>query len=263
MRAALLAGNSPPGFLAALYYDSSLDRFVLMTRPSKDYSETTTCGLDHHGHSADGERRSHDLHVPRRGGFVLIHYLQYECEHHLLADGYQGNIDCETNPESRNGALSCLEKGIECSFWTRIARNATQSTQHLHGEAPAGAATESFPSGQGQLQGGQHPQSHHRGIGIAHRLDRSNGTHTGRAYKSVPQRATSTCQSAPTGVCATPTLGSATASTPSQATIAFEQPLTRPNVAVTSTHLISSCTFVTPYCIPTGKRLDCHTHTQD
>lgn len=181
-------GISPPGFLAALYYDSSLDRFVLMTRPSKDYSETTTFAV--WATSGTAQMVSDEAMIytsPDVTDTYSSTIYSTNASTTYSANGYQGNIECEINPESRNGAFSCLEKEDRVFFLDkdRQERNPeylniyTVKRLQVQPQSPSRAIKASYSEGSTRNRITVE-------AGIAHRFDRSNGTYTGRAYKFRP-----------------------------------------------------------------------------
>jgi hypothetical protein len=105
----ICSNNSPPaGFFISLYYDSVLKIFKIHNRPATDYgtgtkfSVFTTSGVA--SMVSEYARVFTDKNVPySRTIFTVNSTNQFPL--------YTGNIDCQTNPPSQNGALKCLEKG--------------------------------------------------------------------------------------------------------------------------------------------------------
>lgn len=181
-------GVAPPGFLAALYYDDSLDRFVLMTRPSKDYSTSTTFAIWTTTGSA--QMVSDDAMVYTSPNVEDVYSSTiYTTNASTTYVGYQGNIECELNSENENGALTCLEKEDRVFFLDKDRQENnpeylniyTVKKLHVQLQSPSQSVQDSFREG----------STRNRitvDTGITSRLDRSNGTYTGRAYKFRPPK---------------------------------------------------------------------------
>lgn len=97
-----------PGFIVPLYYDVSLTRFVLMTRPMGDYSSTTQFAI----WVTDGSTT-----YISNGTKVYTHPSElysktiYTVNSTAEFTDFTGDISCESSRINSNGALSCLEKG--------------------------------------------------------------------------------------------------------------------------------------------------------
>jgi hypothetical protein len=112
--------NAPnAGFYAALYFDPVVNRYRLMNRASKDYSPTTKFAVwttggyvqmvsDHANVYTRPEKEewySRTLYTNNGSSYSGIKHPDYS-----------GNLDCETHPESRDGAFTCLAKGDSVFF---------------------------------------------------------------------------------------------------------------------------------------------------
>ena len=94
-------GISPAGFLAVVYYDSVLDRFVLMTRPSKDYSEMTTFAIWTTAGTVQMVSDEAMVYTSPNYSDIYSNTLYTTnataTYHNSDSDFYQGNIECEVN----------------------------------------------------------------------------------------------------------------------------------------------------------------------
>jgi hypothetical protein len=96
-----------PGFYVPLYYDPSIDRFVLMTRPMEDYSRTTQFSI----WVTDG----YTTYISN-GTSIYTHPTEiysstvYSMNSSSAFPGFSGDISCEGSTVNANGATSCLEK---------------------------------------------------------------------------------------------------------------------------------------------------------
>lgn len=108
-RKVICSNDSPPaGFFISLYYDSVLKIFKIFNRPATDYgtgtkfSVFTTTGVA--SMVSEYARVFTDKNAPySRTIFTVNSNSDFPL--------YTGNIDCQTNSPSQNGALKCLEKG--------------------------------------------------------------------------------------------------------------------------------------------------------
>ena len=97
----------PPGFTVPLYYDPVDKRFKIMSRPGVDYSELTNFAV----FTTEGYTQlvSDDTAIRT---FPNTPYSQtiYTSNASSVYEGYEGNVDCETNPSNTNGVLQCVRK---------------------------------------------------------------------------------------------------------------------------------------------------------
>ncbi len=188
-------GIAPPGFLAVVYYDSALDRFVLMTRPSKDYSESTTFAI--WTTTGTVQMVSDEAMVYTSPNYTDIYSKTLYTTnatatyHSSDSDFYQGNVECEVNAENRHGAFTCLEKGDRVFFLDKVRPDNNPEYLNVYtidkiGVALGTVPTTTYPS---------HMESYYAGSvrnfitvdsGITSLFDRSNGTVSARAYKFSP-----------------------------------------------------------------------------
>lgn len=181
-------GVAPPGFLAALYFDDSLGRYVLMTRPSKDYSTSTTFAIWTTTGSAQMVSDEAMIYTSPNFEDVYSSTIYSTNASSTYAD-YQGNIECEVNPENRNGAVACIEKEDLVFFLDKDRQENnpeylniyTVKRLQVEPQSPLRSIQDSYREG----------STRNRitvDAGIASRFDRSNGTYTGRAYKFRPPK---------------------------------------------------------------------------
>ena len=129
-------GISPAGFLAVVYYDSALDRFVLMTRPSKDYSEMTTFAIWTTAGTVQMVSDEAMVYTSPNYSDIYSNTLYTTnataTYHNSDSDFYQGNIECEVNAENRYGAFTCLEKGDRVFFGQDTSRQQPGVFKYLY-----------------------------------------------------------------------------------------------------------------------------------
>jgi len=101
--------DKPSGFICALYYDATTSRFRLMNRPGVDFGSTTTFAIFTTlgtAHIVSYEAKVYTLASAPYSNTIYT----TNATSNYVANGYVGNIDCETNNPNINGALECLEK---------------------------------------------------------------------------------------------------------------------------------------------------------
>ena len=109
----LPSGESPPGFIAVMYYDPAAQFFKLLNRPGEDFSSTTqfavftTTGFAHM--------------VSNSAKVYTNNLLPYSTTVYTVNTtnsfpSYRGNLDCLANRPRQNGAFECIEKGDKIFF---------------------------------------------------------------------------------------------------------------------------------------------------
>jgi hypothetical protein len=180
-------GIAPPGFLAPLYYDHTTDRYVLMTRPSKDYSSTTTFAI--WTTTGTAQMVSDEAMIysspEQEDVYSSTIYSTNASSTYSVSGDYQGNIECEVNPENRNGAATCIEKEDKVFFLDK--ERAENNPEYLNiytvkklSVLPGSTSNLKYES---YTREGSERNRITVDTGITSRLDRFNGTYTGRAYK--------------------------------------------------------------------------------
>lgn len=110
----------PPGFFAALIFDSATSRFKLFTKPGEDYSSTTTFRI----FTTKGTAIASSLgvkvfsgpnNVPKNPrlkqvGEGLYSNSLYTANITSSFSRYNGDISCENTPSGEKGVLNCIEK---------------------------------------------------------------------------------------------------------------------------------------------------------
>jgi hypothetical protein len=98
----------PPGFIVPVYYDKTLDRFILLTRPAADYASTTSFTVFATNGTAKIVSEYARVYTSTDQPYSRTIYTVNSTGNF---PGYYGNLDCETNAPYTNGASHCVEKG--------------------------------------------------------------------------------------------------------------------------------------------------------
>ena len=186
-------GIAPPGFIAVVYYDAALDRFVMMTRPSKDYSASTTFAIWTTAGTA--QMVSDESMIYSSTDYSDIYsrtvYTTNATATYHSDDPYQGNIECEVNVENKHGAFTCLEKGDRVFFLDKIRADSNPEYLNIYTVEKLGVALGTVSSDYYSSNMESYYEGSVRNFitvdsGITSNFDRTNGTVSARAYKFTP-----------------------------------------------------------------------------
>lgn len=99
--------DRPPGFLVALYYDSTLGQFIILNKPASDYPFSASFAV--YTTTGTAQMVSENVRVVTSRSSPYSNVIT--TTNSTLLPNFYGNVDCETTRVNVNGAMDCVEKG--------------------------------------------------------------------------------------------------------------------------------------------------------